>query len=199
MLHTEGDTENPTVTWMVWDTITVEDPQLYIAGRRYKTATIGNQTWMVENLAATLGANDRWYDDDQDTAERGELGKLYTWDAFMTLSVPGWHLPTTEDFNELFSYLENHPEIGIVADENDNGLSFNAVMSGVWKDDAAWTNSTADSQYVGKDSYAAYWVADTPSSQDLSWVVQLSSDGTDEFAYKHHLYYNASIRLVKDR
>lgn len=199
MLYTDVSQEEPTVSWMRWDTITVEDPQLYIAGRRYKTATIGNQTWMVENLALTIGANNRWYNDDPDTCERDKFGKLYTWDDFMTLNVVGWHLPTKADFNELFGYLASHPDIGVIADDHDDGLSFKAVMSGAWKDDASWANSTAASQYIGKDYYATYWLADEPSSEDLPWIVQLSSDGSYEFTYKHHIYYNASIRLVKDR
>lgn len=59
-----------------------------------KTMLIGNQVWMQENLAIDDGGEGIYYN-----KKNGQY--YYTWDAAMRIakSIPGWHLPTAEEWN----------------------------------------------------------------------------------------------------
>jgi uncharacterized protein (TIGR02145 family) len=87
-------------------------------GNTYETVTIGNQTWLKQNLRSLHYADGTpidsvWvYDDNESNA--AIWGRLYSWDAAMHNSTSngtqgacpdGWHLPSQSDFNELTSFL----------------------------------------------------------------------------------------------
>ena len=59
-----------------------------------KSVKIGNQVWMQENLAIDDGGDGITYNPDN-----GQY--YYTWDAAMRVakSIPGWHLPSAEEWN----------------------------------------------------------------------------------------------------
>ena len=59
-----------------------------------KTMLIGNQVWMQENLAVSDGGDGIICNPDN-----GQY--YYTWDAAMRVakSIPGWHLPSAEEWN----------------------------------------------------------------------------------------------------
>ena len=188
MLHTDGST----VSWMKWDTITVADPQLYINGTRYNTVTLGNQTWMVENLA-TESIPGLWYDGNQTVSEENGYGKLYTWDSASQLDVVGWHLPTVDDFNELYSYLQA------------NNLSlldvhgFNAVKSGYWYSYS--TSSGPAEAYEDGGSNAWLWTATEEDGEPTYAYVQkiLGNNGSHTDMAHSKTEFCAAVRLVKDR
>jgi len=98
-----------------------------IEGNIYKTVTIGNQTWMAENLRTTKyndGTNILNVKDDSewDELEQGiycnhnntenvdtiaTYGCLYNWNAVNTgkLAPKGWHVPTDAEWTILTDYL----------------------------------------------------------------------------------------------
>lgn len=200
MLYTDVSQAEPTVSWMRWDTITVEDPQLYIAGRRYRTATIGNQTWMVENLA-TESVPGWWYDDgSQFDAETNGYGKLYDWESAMQLNVVGWHLPTVDDYQELFNYLQTDNTVPLFANESIDG--FNAVYAG-------YRYSYEDlggiqQAFMSAGTAACLWTATADTSHlDAAYVVWIESQSNNKYRIRTESRDKAciwaSVRLVKDR
>lgn len=101
------------------------DPDV-IGGRKYKTARVGNQVWLAENLDFSWdGLSDelfadgsttpsaRYYDNDEATYGASGLnyGLLYDYAAVVYLHehekelIPGWRVPTENDFEELNQFV----------------------------------------------------------------------------------------------
>ncbi len=101
-----------------------------IEGNIYKTVTIGNQTWMAENLKTTkyndgmaiplVADNAAWTNRDSialtnpafywynnDSTYKNTYGALYNGYAVKTgkLCPTGWHVPTDTEWSELTTYL----------------------------------------------------------------------------------------------
>ncbi len=133
-------------------------------GNIYATLKIGNQTWMIENLRVTHYRNGdtigTTYPDTLDISlqsspkyqwiPKGEknnadpYGRLYTWYAAMDsrgLAPEGWHIPTTEEWTQLETYLI------------DNGFGYGGSGNDIAKSMAAasawWTHDTTGT--IGKN------------------------------------------------
>ena len=99
-----------------------------IDGNSYKTITIGNQTWMAENLRTTKYNNgsaipyitdfDTWQRSntpaycwpENDVSNKDIYGALYNWFTVNTgkLAPTGWHIATIDEWRTLKTYLMNN-------------------------------------------------------------------------------------------
>jgi uncharacterized protein (TIGR02145 family) len=111
-----------------------------IENNKYKTISIGNQTWMAENLRTTKYQNGdligttssptqdisgestpeyQWaYDGNESIAE--VYGRLYTWYVIndsRKICPVGWHVPTQEEWTTLTNFLINNG-YGLEGSEN---------------------------------------------------------------------------------
>jgi uncharacterized protein (TIGR02145 family) len=106
---------------LTYGTLTDQD------GNKYKTITIGTQTWMAENLRTTkyndgtaipkVSGDNEWralttgaycnYNNTNNADSIATFGRLYTWYAVNTgiLAPIGWHVPTDNDWRTLATYL----------------------------------------------------------------------------------------------
>lgn len=113
----DDDNSNPSSSGTVKD----------IDGNVYHTVTIGTQVWMLENLKVskyrngdpipnvtgdnewsklTTGAQCNY---DHDNAIGNKYGKLYNWYAVTdsrNIAPTGWHVPSEEDLNTLYNFVE---------------------------------------------------------------------------------------------
>jgi uncharacterized protein (TIGR02145 family) len=119
-------------------------------GHVYQTVTIGNQTWMAENLAylpkvapPQEGSVDEpffyvydYQGNDISAAVQESnymnFGVLYNWAAAMTACPDGWHLPTDEDWTTLEQYLGMKWSEGESLDRRETGDVGQKLKSKDW-------------------------------------------------------------------
>ena len=83
-----------------------DGPDTVLAGNTYKTRIIGGRTWMAESLYTTTPDNAGSFNP-PGGLNRTQYGSLYTWAAAQAAAdaVPGWHIPTDQEWKELEAEL----------------------------------------------------------------------------------------------
>ena len=190
-------------------------------GETYKTVKIGSQTWMAENLnyaytgvpfkhgSYTSDSTSWCYENKVSNCDK--YGRLYTWIAATTACPSGWHLPSTTEWETLFTAVGGRSIAGTKlkstsswdtdidgskicvsnCDVNGNGTNaygFSALPAG-------WKNSYGDFAFEGVDAY--FWsVSSAPYGN--YYYMQLHFYNEQAFLdYKG--YIDAlSVRCLKD-
>ena len=124
--------------------------------QQYKTVTIGNQTWMAENLNLNTNTADstsyRCYDDQMANCETD--GGLYAWNVAKVACPEGWRLPSRTDFRKLLDELGGEDE---AVDKLLVGGSsgFDAIITGVW-----------DEEFINRGTETNFWSSDEADNRD---------------------------------
>lgn len=74
--------------------------------QRYKWVKIGKQVWMAENLRYN-DPSSMYYPTISDTS----YGRFYH-DASSSLAIPGWHIPSKDEWQELFNFVGGNDVAG---------------------------------------------------------------------------------------
>jgi len=72
-------------------------------GQHYPIVQIGDQWWMVKNLAISAGNGSWVYNNSASNLEI--YGRLYNWEAAKSHCPTGWYLPSDADWTKLENYL----------------------------------------------------------------------------------------------
>ncbi|MDR0518385.1 MAG: hypothetical protein LBH25_15235 [Fibromonadaceae bacterium] len=102
-------------------------------GKTYKTVKIGNQTWMAENMNYE-DKNSKCYDNKPENCKT--YGRLYDWDEALTSCPKGWHLPTDNEWRDLFSAVDEGYLAGVQSAE-------------ILKAKSGWNNNNNGEDKVG--------------------------------------------------
>ncbi|HPQ29904.1 MAG TPA: FISUMP domain-containing protein [Desulfobacteraceae bacterium] len=142
-------------------------------GKVYKMVTIGEQTWMAENLAyltgvvgpATVSNTEPYYYvygyDGTDvsaakaTTNYQTYGVLYNWRAALTACPDGWHLPSDAEWKQLEIYLatNGYNYDGTIGSEDE--FEARTKIGKSLATDSGWDSSDVEGA-VGNTDYPAY-------------------------------------------
>ena len=167
----------------IQDTPTIVDAR---DSQVYRTITVGDQTWMAENLnIGTMLNNGSSSPTDNATIEKwcmnniesncDRYGGLYDWDEMMAytttqgaqgICMDGWHVPSSADWLELELYLDptvatvdnaDYRGTTIADDLLSGGIGFDLLVSG-WRSPSSEPNSTGhERQWSSTESGTSAW------------------------------------------
>jgi len=182
-------------------------------GQTYQTVTLGDQTWLAQNL--NYETDTSWcYEDAPANCET--YGRLYTWEEALTACPAGWHLPSDEEWATLIKYLDPEADSNAVGPESEiagammktrgtlesgtglwlspnvgatNSSGFSAVPGG-----ARWPDGTCLVMYM----HAIFW-SSTEFDADTVWC-RVFDYGLKSLYRDHSIAKNMglSVRCVMD-
>ncbi|MCR4879110.1 MAG: hypothetical protein K5901_07330 [Bacteroidales bacterium] len=197
-------------------------------GNTYRTVQIGSQCWMAENMRCTSSPSGaRWYYNPSFTAAQPEFaayyaspanprhGFLYNWAAAMDLTThqtsnkpvmhpfrgicpSGWHLPSNEEWSQLFQTLGGHHIAGEAMraptqmwepyySVDCSKTGFDATPAGAYTENGY--------QYAGYQTY--FWSADN-FSRNQAWCCIIYDFKNECYNYLDYKCYGHSVRCVKN-
>lgn len=193
----------------------------------YETVKIGNQVWMVKNMAVTVDRDgnelvlgkDYWYPNGDSSLVK-EYGLLYTWEAAMRIAPKGWHLPKKEEWDIFIAYLATQKNFrsGFLF-KNFTAKSLASTFG--WKDckkkfavgnNQSINNATGFSAVpagyhresghltIGVSSY--FWSGtiegDEFDMQELAYCRYINTDGLVAGEFEIDVAYGLSVRCLRD-
>ena len=178
-------------------------------GKIYKIVTIGNQVWMAENLNFET-PNSYCYIDV--TQECMKYGRLYTWNAAMTVCPSGWHLPSQAEWEILFNAVGGKDIAckNLKSSYNWNENGFGTNLFGFSALPAGYRDGQGNYDNIGKGAY--FWhstkdnVHNAIENKDFSYVAEIRLWYENEIAdidvfsalLGENLDLGYSVRCLKD-
>ena len=168
-------------------------------GHTYKYIKIGNDYWMIENLAyKPVYGNYRAYNNDESNVE--DYGYLYDWETARNACPEGWHLPIYKEWLDLINYLGGENIAGGKMKETglfywtypntgaDNSSGFSALPGGMFDENGNFSNLY----------YNGYWWCATEVSAGNSYCYKLNYN-TKKITWDNtNKLLGLSVRCVKD-
>ena len=160
--------------------------QLSCGTRECRSVTIGNQTWMAENMNMKT-EDSRCFKNDEYNCTK--FGRLYTWDMAVKICPKGWHLPSEGEWGDLIQFVGDPV---YAAGTNNAGTKLKSTTGG-------WSNKATDDfgfsalpngkwSTVSKDfvlERKAFWWTST-SSEDANRAYYVFADDVYTWVHSDH-------------
>jgi len=162
--------------------VVVQQDSLEYENEKYKTVKLGSQIWIVENLNAIPSKGNWWCHGNFDERCK-EYGRLYDWEAAMSVCPDGWKLPSKDDFDNLLSDY---------GDLLNSVIGWNAAFGGLrYEDDSGFTY-----EFEASGGKGYYWSSTGSGKQAYYVSVEKNVNNlTRELANKARGF---SVRCVKN-
>ena len=163
-------------------------------GQSYKYAKIGFQLWMAENLKTKKG---QWncYDDNPGNCEK--YGMLYDWNTANNVCPEGWHLPMSQEWDELFAYVGGRDKAGTALKSKEdwmngagsNSANFSVLPAGAMNDKKLFVNK----------GYSAFFWSSTETKREMVKIIGFNHENQFVSIGQSAKYFKFSVRCVKDK
>jgi uncharacterized protein (TIGR02145 family) len=163
-------------------------------GNVYRTITMGNNTWMVENLRYKSGTGTNYFDNDP--SNYLTYGALYDWKTAMKVCPDKWHLPTGPEFQKLIDHFDQN---GLWKSGPSDKNSFGIQLGGMQDYEGTFTEMNESAYFWTSTEY------DKDNAEYFSYIVVVKTPVADisrkddiqdiHGAEKTNKY---SVRCVKD-
>jgi len=188
-------------------------PTVTYAGKTYNTVQIGNQCWLKENLDVGTMINGIEEMTDNSTIEKycyddipancETYGGLYQWNETMQYSTtpgvqgicpPGWHIPTTSEFNTLKGAVGGdgnglkREDQGSSGGQGTNTSGFSALLAGF---------RGVNGYFYGLGDYAYFW-SSIRYGATFARRLYLNYGGSNIILDHNNRDYGFSVRCLKD-
>ena len=169
----------------------------------YKVVTIGDQTWMAENLNYKT-ENSYCYGEtasDPKTENCTMYGRLYTWAAANDVCPEGWHLPDTTEWNKLITAVGGDSTTGTKL-KSQTGWKDYKGTSGNGTDVYGFSGFPAGGEdyggfYFDKGYGTGFWSA-TEEDSDNAYDMGLYYGREDAYLLSFNKDRALSVRCLKD-
>ena len=163
-------------------------------GKTYKKITVGNQTWMAQNLNYAAKGS-KCYKKSEGNCEK--YGRLYKWSTAKSACPTGWHLPSDAEWTALTDYVGGSSTAGtkLKATSGWNNDGNGTDEYGISASPGGIGYSDGDFNYAGNDGY---WWSSTDRGFWSAWRrgMTYNSEGVIRgINYKPILF---SVRCVQD-
>jgi len=188
------------------------DNTLTYGGKTYKTVKIGTQTWMAENLNYDVKGSKCYgesghvitdFDEDDNPVIKtiskkeaqdncAKYGRLYDWKTANKVCPKGWHLPSNEDWDKLYRFVD-----GDTSSVHNDSRPYESPMAGKHLKAKSGWNSHEKSDGNGTDThgFSALPGGVGDSDGNFSYAGDIGywwseSEGYPNFAFSRYLNYD---------
>lgn len=180
-------------------------------GHEYYKTKIGSQVWMTENMKYNpAGAVTYCYNDDEVYCSM-RYGRLYSWSAAQQACPTGWHLPSKDEWDTLYLFIERDKGDSTLIgpalkseyswEENGGGTddyNFSAWAAGVY---TGYIKETGKPGVVNKGYVATFWTSTMSTRSDSGVGYGMVLMFNDNLLYWEDDFNEAnalSVRCIKD-
>jgi uncharacterized protein (TIGR02145 family) len=194
-----------------------------IDGNVYRTVVIGTQNWMAENLKVTkyrngdnitnITGSSGWSSDtsgaygvyDDDASNLDSYGLLYNWyavDNSSGICPEGWHVPTSDEYGALSTYLGGNSVAGGKLKETGTD-HWNSQNTGATNSSGFFARGSGIKQYINgnydlETQYFYAWSSTEYANGLYGYNGRLSSSSTALLVSYTYKNYGFSVRCLED-
>jgi uncharacterized protein (TIGR02145 family) len=194
-----------------------------IDGNVYRTVVIGTQNWMAENLKVTkyrngdnitnITGSSGWSSDtsgaygvyDDNASNLDSYGLLYNWyavDNSSGICPEGWHVPTSDEYGALSTYLGGNSVAGGKLKETGTD-HWNSQNTGATNSSGFFARGSGYKQYINgnydlETQYFYAWSSTENANGLYGYFGRLDSSSTALIVSYTYKNYGFSVRCLED-